>query len=133
VSDCESPYDSLESGQIFTAYVLPSVVHATCTAMLQCLCLLRLRNSPWVLLQLLSAGYRLPLDTMPFVYSAIARGQTVLAQYTSYTGNIPEVAQDLLGKLQQRSGKTTVSAEQHNFNFLFHDPYSTLLYLLKPT
>ena len=55
---------------------------------------------------------------MPLIYSFVARGVTVLAEYTPYTGNFNLVAAEILQKITNPEPKFTISCDKHNFNFL---------------
>ena len=56
---------------------------------------------------------------MPIIYSVIARGSTVLAEYAApRSGNVPSVAKDILTKLGMRDEKKTYAAEGVCFHCL---------------
>lgn len=64
---------------------------------------------------------------MPLIYAFVARGTTVLAEYTPFSGNFVVVGMELLTKLQQSQNlenKLTVACDKHTFNFLIHNGYS---------
>lgn len=57
------------------------------------------RSGAWVPRSLKSA------KTMPIVYALISRGKTVLAEYTSTSGNFPTVTRVLLSKIPTENSK----------------------------
>lgn len=59
-----------------------------------------------------------------FIYSFVARGTMVLAEYTEYTGNFPAIATQCLQKLPSSNNKFTYACDHHTFNFLVHDGYA---------
>lgn len=52
------------------------------------------------------------------VYSLVARGTAVVAQYSAYTGNFGAIASQCLEKLPAGDGKHTYVCDGHTFNFL---------------
>jgi vesicle-associated membrane protein 72 len=58
-----------------------------------------------------------------FIYSFVARGTMVLAEYTEFTGNFPAIAAQCLQKLPSSNNKFTYSCDHHTFNFLVEDGY----------
>ncbi|KAB5539097.1 hypothetical protein DKX38_016630 [Salix brachista] len=52
------------------------------------------------------------------IYSFVAKGNVVLAEHTSYSGNFSTIAVQCLQKLPSNSSKYTYSSEGHTFNFL---------------
>lgn len=63
---------------------------------------------------------------MPLVYSCVARGAIVLAEYSPYTGNFNHVASECLHKIKNPDRKFTVTCDRHTFNFRVHDGYTYL-------
>ncbi|KAB1214003.1 hypothetical protein CJ030_MR5G017266 [Morella rubra] len=59
-----------------------------------------------------------------FIYSFIARGTVILAEYTEFTGNFPAIAAQCLQKLPSSNNKFTYSCDHHTFNFLVEDGYA---------
>uniref|UniRef100_A0A7N1A1Z5 Longin domain-containing protein n=1 Tax=Kalanchoe fedtschenkoi TaxID=63787 RepID=A0A7N1A1Z5_KALFE len=59
-----------------------------------------------------------------FMYSFVARGTMVLAEYTEYTGNFPSIAAQCLQKLPSTNNKFTYSCDHHTFNFLLEEGYA---------
>ncbi|KAJ6311341.1 hypothetical protein OIU77_013164 [Salix suchowensis] len=52
------------------------------------------------------------------IYSFVAKGNVVLAEHTTYSGNFSTIAVQCLQKLPSNSSKYTYSSEGHTFNFL---------------
>jgi hypothetical protein len=61
---------------------------------------------------------------MPLIYGFVSRGSTVLADYTSYSGNFATVAVQCLEKVPKNDGKCTFTADRHTFNYLTSGGYS---------
>ncbi|XP_047153941.1 vesicle-associated membrane protein 724 isoform X2 [Vigna umbellata] len=59
-----------------------------------------------------------------FIYSFVARGTVVLAEYTEFTGNFPAIAAQCLQKLPSSNNKFTYNCDHHTFNFLVEDGYA---------
>ncbi|KAA3456202.1 vesicle-associated membrane protein 724-like protein [Gossypium australe] len=59
-----------------------------------------------------------------FIYSFVARGTTILAEYTEFTGNFPAIAAQCLQKLTSSNNKFTYNCDHHTFNFLVEDGYA---------
>ncbi|KAL1543059.1 vesicle-associated membrane protein 724-like protein [Salvia divinorum] len=59
-----------------------------------------------------------------FIYSFVARGTVVLAEYTEFTGNFPAIAAQCLQRLPSTNNKFTYNCDQHIFNFLVEDGYA---------
>lgn len=55
---------------------------------------------------------------MPIVYSLIARKKSVLAEYTSSSGNFPTVTRVLLSKIPDQDGKMSYVYDNHVFHYL---------------
>ncbi|CAN1806999.1 Vesicle-associated membrane protein 724 [Linum perenne] len=62
-----------------------------------------------------------------FIYSFVARGTVVLAEYTEFTGNFPAIAAQCLQKLPSGNDKFTYNCDHHTFNFLVEDGYEDTL------
>ncbi|PKU66124.1 vesicle-associated membrane protein 724 [Dendrobium catenatum] len=58
-----------------------------------------------------------------FIYSFVARGTIVLAEFTEYTGNFPAIAAQCLQRLPASNNRYTYACDHHTFNFLLHDGY----------
>ncbi|XP_073303498.1 vesicle-associated membrane protein 724-like [Primulina huaijiensis] len=59
-----------------------------------------------------------------FVYSFVARGTVVLAEYSEITGKFAAVAEQCLQKLPSSSNKFIYQYDQHTFNYLVADGYA---------
>ncbi|KAG6763406.1 hypothetical protein POTOM_030820 [Populus tomentosa] len=57
------------------------------------------------------------------IYSFVAKGNVVLAEHTSYSGNFSTVAVQCLQKLPSNSSKYTYSCDGHTFNFLIDNGF----------
>lgn len=57
------------------------------------------------------------------IYSFVAKGTVVLAEYTPYTGNFGTIAVQCLQKLPSNSSKYTYSCDGHTFNFLLENGF----------
>lgn len=62
---------------------------------------------------------------MPLVYSFVARGNDILADHAAFSGNVKQIAGDLLPKVEAE--KCTFTAQQHTFNFLKVQPFTFLV------
>jgi hypothetical protein len=60
---------------------------------------------------------------MPLIYSAVARGGAVLAEYSVFAGNFAAVAKDYLSK-SSSAGRFSYTVDNHVFSFLADDGYS---------
>ncbi|EPS64544.1 hypothetical protein M569_10239 [Genlisea aurea] len=58
-----------------------------------------------------------------FIYSFVARGTVILAEYTEFTGNFPAIAARCLERLPSSDSKFTYKCDGHIFNFLAGDGY----------
>ncbi|CAK9139000.1 unnamed protein product [Ilex paraguariensis] len=59
-----------------------------------------------------------------FIYSFVARGTVILAEYTEFTGNFPAIATQCLQRLPSSNNKFTYNCDHHTFNFLVEDGYA---------
>lgn len=59
-----------------------------------------------------------------FIYSFVARGTMILAEYTEFTGNFPAIAAQCLQRLPSSNNKFTYNCDHHTFNFLVEDGYA---------
>ncbi|KAG6528946.1 hypothetical protein ZIOFF_011138 [Zingiber officinale] len=57
------------------------------------------------------------------IYSFVARGTIVLAEYTEFTGNFNSIASQCLQKLPSSNNKFTYNCDAHTFNYLVEDGY----------
>ncbi|KDO19185.1 hypothetical protein SPRG_14796 [Saprolegnia parasitica CBS 223.65] len=58
---------------------------------------------------------------MPIVYALIARGKTVLAEYTASSGNFPTVTRVLLAKIPLDDSKMSYVYDKHVFHYVVKD------------
>ncbi|KAH9625269.1 hypothetical protein KSS87_017717 [Heliosperma pusillum] len=58
------------------------------------------------------------------IYSFVARGTVVLAEYTEFTGNFTSIASQCLQKLPATNNKFTYNCDGHTFNFLVSDGFN---------
>lgn len=61
---------------------------------------------------------------MPLIYSAVARGPVILAEYSVFAGNFSQVAKDYLSK-SNNSGRFSYTVDSHVFSMLGEDGYCT--------
>ncbi|KAI5575516.1 hypothetical protein POPTR_010G239900v4 [Populus trichocarpa] len=61
------------------------------------------------------------------IYSFVAKGNVVLAEHTSYSGNFSTIAVQCLQKLPSNSSKYTYSSDGHTFNFLIDNGFVFLV------
>ncbi|GLT93356.1 hypothetical protein SLE2022_111530 [Rubroshorea leprosula] len=61
------------------------------------------------------------------IYSFVAKGNVVLAEHTSYSGNFSTIAVQCLQKLPSDSSKYTYSCDGRTFNFLIDDGFVFLV------
>ncbi|THG13831.1 hypothetical protein TEA_014309 [Camellia sinensis var. sinensis] len=58
------------------------------------------------------------------IYSFVARGTVVLAEFTEFTGNFTSIASQCLQKLPATNNKFTYNCDGHTFNYLVEDGFS---------
>ncbi|KAH0467191.1 hypothetical protein IEQ34_004429 [Dendrobium chrysotoxum] len=58
------------------------------------------------------------------IYSFVARGTVILAEYTEFTGNFTSIASQCLQKLPASNNKFTYNCDNHTFNYLVDDGYT---------
>ncbi|KAL5997029.1 hypothetical protein ACLOJK_007955 [Asimina triloba] len=58
------------------------------------------------------------------IYSFVARGTVILAEYTEFTGNFTSIAAQCLQKLPASNNKFTYNCDSHTFNYLVEDGFS---------
>ncbi|XP_020255171.1 vesicle-associated membrane protein 721-like isoform X2 [Asparagus officinalis] len=58
------------------------------------------------------------------IYSFVARGMVILADYTEFTGNFISIASQCLHKLPSKDNKFTYNCDGHTFNYLVEDGYA---------
>lgn len=64
------------------------------------------------------------MGTQSLIYSFVARGPTVLAEYTAFSGNFSTIAVQCLQKLPPNNNKFTYTCDRHTFNYLVEEGYS---------
>ncbi|RVW71147.1 Vesicle-associated membrane protein 721 [Vitis vinifera] len=64
------------------------------------------------------------------IYSFVARGTVILAEFTEFSGNFTSIAAQCLQKLPATNNKFTYNCDGHTFNYLVEDGYSTVVYLI---
>lgn len=67
------------------------------------------------------------------IYSFVARGTVILAEYTEFTGNFTSIASQCLQKLPATNNRFTYNCDGHTFNYLVEDGFSksrVLIYFL---
>ncbi|KAG6509302.1 hypothetical protein ZIOFF_034695 [Zingiber officinale] len=65
------------------------------------------------------------------IYSFVARGTLILAEYTEFQGNFSTIAAQCLQKLPASNNRFTYNCDGHTFNYLVEDGYSESLSILK--
>uniref|UniRef100_A0A0C9S681 TSA: Wollemia nobilis Ref_Wollemi_Transcript_15413_1372 transcribed RNA sequence n=1 Tax=Wollemia nobilis TaxID=56998 RepID=A0A0C9S681_9CONI len=58
------------------------------------------------------------------IYSFVARGAVMLAEFTEFTGNFTSIAYQCLQKLPSTNNKFTYSCDRHTFNYLVEDGFT---------
>ncbi|URE20827.1 vesicle-associated membrane protein [Musa troglodytarum] len=58
------------------------------------------------------------------IYSFVARGTVILAEYTEFQGNFTSIAAQCLQKLPSSNNRFTYNCDGHTFNYLVEDGYS---------
>eukprot|EP00271_Cylindrocystis_brebissonii_P015646 TRINITY_DN385_c0_g7_i1.p1 TRINITY_DN385_c0_g7~~TRINITY_DN385_c0_g7_i1.p1 ORF type:complete len:230 (-),score=48.08 TRINITY_DN385_c0_g7_i1:106-795(-) len=58
------------------------------------------------------------------IYSFVAKGQTVLAEYSTFTGNFSAIAAECLKSLPTTNSKLTYPHSPHALNYLIQDGYA---------
>ncbi|GMN50343.1 hypothetical protein TIFTF001_019491 [Ficus carica] len=61
------------------------------------------------------------------IYSFVARGTVILAEYTEFTGNFTGIASQCLQKLPATNNKFTYNCDGHTFNYLVDDGFNVIL------
>mmetsp|Transcript_35574 Transcript_35574/g.42843 ORF Transcript_35574/g.42843 Transcript_35574/m.42843 type:complete len:253 (-) Transcript_35574:708-1466(-) len=64
---------------------------------------------------------------MTLIYAFVARGATVLAEYTTYSGNFSTIAIQCLQKCPETDSKFTYTCDGHTFNYLVDSGYTFLV------
>lgn len=58
---------------------------------------------------------------MTILYGLVARGKTVLAEYTFTSGNFPTITRVLLGKIEDKDGKMSYVYDQYVFHYIIEN------------
>ncbi|CAM8890447.1 unnamed protein product [Rhodiola kirilowii] len=58
------------------------------------------------------------------IYSCVARGTVILAEYTAFTGNFTSIAAQCLQKLPANNNKFTYNCDGHTFNYLVENGFT---------
>lgn len=72
----------------------------------------------------------LRMGQQSLIYSFVARGTVILAEYTEFTGNFTSIASQCLQKLPATNNKFTYNCDGHTFNYLVENGFSTLSFYL---
>lgn len=62
------------------------------------------------------------------IYSFVARGKEILAEYTEFTGNFTSVAAQCLEKLPSTNNSFNYNCDGHTFNYLVENGFSEFLF-----
>ncbi|KAL9259969.1 putative vesicle-associated membrane protein 726 [Drosera capensis] len=65
-----------------------------------------------------------PQNQQTLIYSFVARGTVILAEYTEFTGNFTAIASQCLNKLPATNNKFTYNCDGHTFNFLVDNGFT---------
>ncbi|RZR98293.1 hypothetical protein BHM03_00027611, partial [Ensete ventricosum] len=60
------------------------------------------------------------------IYSFVARGTVILAEYTEFSDNFNSIAAQCLQKLLASNNKFTYNCDGHTFNYLVEDGYEVM-------
>lgn len=66
----------------------------------------------------------LKMGSQALIYSFVARGTVVLAEYTAFSGNFSTIAVQCLQKLPATNNKFTYTCDRHTFNYLVDEGFS---------
>ncbi|CAN6460329.1 unnamed protein product [Victoria cruziana] len=58
------------------------------------------------------------------IYSFVARGTVILAEYTEFSGNFTAIASQCLQKLPASNNKFTYNCDNHTFNYLVENGFT---------
>ncbi|KAF8019465.1 hypothetical protein BT93_G0218 [Corymbia citriodora subsp. variegata] len=67
------------------------------------------------------------------IYSFVARGTVVLAEYTEFGGNFTGIASQCLQKLSSNTKKFTYTWDGHTFNYLVHGGFTYCIVAVEST
>lgn len=68
----------------------------------------------------------LKMGQQSLIYSFVARGTMILAEYTEFSGNFTTIASQCLQKLPSTNNRFTYNCDGHTFNYLVESGFSTL-------
>lgn len=71
--------------------------------------------------------YVIIMGQQQLIYSFVARGTMILAEYTEFKGNFTSIASQCLQKLPASSNKFTYNCDGHTFNYLVENGFSMYL------
>lgn len=66
----------------------------------------------------------LEMGQQTLIYSFVARGTVILAEYTEFTGNFTTIASQCLQKLPASNNKFTYNCDGHTFNYLVENGFT---------
>ncbi|KAL9411188.1 hypothetical protein AB3S75_044891 [Citrus x aurantiifolia] len=66
----------------------------------------------------------LRMGQQSLIYSFVARGTVILAEYTEFTGNFTSIASQCLQKLPATNNKFTYNCDGHTFNYLVENGFT---------
>jgi vesicle-associated membrane protein 72 len=69
----------------------------------------------------------LKMGSQALIYSFVARGTVVLAEYTAFSGNFSTIAVQCLQKLPATNNKFTYTCDRHTFNYLVDEGFTYLV------
>ncbi|CAA2971510.1 vesicle-associated membrane 726 [Olea europaea subsp. europaea] len=64
------------------------------------------------------------MDRQTLIYSFVARGTVILAEYTEFSGNFTSIASQCLEKLPASNNKFTYDCDGHTFNYLVENGFT---------
>jgi vesicle-associated membrane protein 72 len=67
------------------------------------------------------------MGSQALIYSFVARGTVVLAEYTAFSGNFSTIAVQCLQKLPATNNKFTYTCDRHTFNYLVDEGFTYLV------
>ncbi|CAK9192603.1 unnamed protein product [Sphagnum troendelagicum] len=68
------------------------------------------------------------MEGQSLIYSFVASGANVLAEYTAFNGNFSTIAVQCLQKLLANNNKFTYTCDHHTFNYLVDDGYNNSVF-----
>ncbi|CAK9155901.1 unnamed protein product [Ilex paraguariensis] len=70
------------------------------------------------------------MSQQSLIYSFVARGTVILADYTEFTGNFTSIASQCLQKLPATNNKFTYNCDGHTFNYLVENGTKNVFHVL---